>query len=123
MSEEAKRIINTQSYFKRGTHTHTHNYAPDQNLAEAAIQIKELLDHLEHAYPTTVEAQHYVEMKVQSHPVLKNSQAIELAIKNDPTLRDRLRAAFNAGLLEAVKVIFAPAGIPIEMVRAWLNPG
>lgn len=55
MPEEPKRVINTQSYFEQGVHAHTHHYAAKQNLAEAAAEIQQLLNHLAQTYPTTTE--------------------------------------------------------------------
>lgn len=103
MAEEPKRIIHTQSYFEEGTHTHTHNYAPEQNLPEAAAEIQKLLVQLQQTYPNDIE------------------KAVREEIKRNPTFRDRLRNAFKEGGLETLKVIFAPLGIPIEFVRGWLE--
>ena len=103
MTEEPKRIIHTQSYFEQGTHAHTHNYAPEKNLSEAAAEIQQLLIQLKQNYPSDIET------------------AVREEIKCNPTFRDRLRNAFKEGGLETLKVIFAPLGVPIEFVRGWLE--
>jgi WD40 repeat protein len=103
MAEEPKRIIHTQSYFEKGIHTHTHNYAHEQNLPEAAAEIQQLLAQLQQTYPGDIE------------------NAVREEIKRNPNFRDRLRNAFKEGGLEALKVLFAPLGIPIEFVRGWIE--
>jgi len=101
--EEPKRIIHTQSYFEQGNHTHTHNYAPEQNLPEAAAEIQQLLAQLQQTYPGDI------------------GSAVQQEIKRNPNFRDRLRNAFREGGLETLKVLFAPLGIPIEFVRGWIE--
>jgi hypothetical protein len=103
MAEEPQRIIHTQSYFEQGTHTHTHNYAPEQNLPKAAAEIQQLLAQLQQAYPEDI------------------GSAVREEIKRNPNFRDRLRNAFKEGGLETLKVLFAPLGIPIEFVRGWIE--
>ncbi len=90
-----------------------HNYAPEhkQNLAEAAKEIQQLLDQLSQTYPTTTEREKQAVV----------NQAIEQAIKRNPTFKARLRNALKEGGIEALKVLFAPIGIPIEMARGWIE--
>lgn len=101
MAEEPKRIIHTQSYFEQGNHTHMHNYAPEQNLPEAAAEIQQLLAQLQQTYPGDI------------------GGAVQQEIKRNPNFRDRLRNAFQEGGLETLKVLFAPLGIPF--VRGWIE--
>ena len=103
MTEEPKRIINTENYFEKGTHTHTHNYAPKQNLAQASAEIKQLLDQLQETYPGDIQL------------------AVHEEIKRNPTFRDRLRNSFKEGGIETMKQLFAPLNIPIEFVRGWVE--
>lgn len=88
-------------------------YSPSQklNLAEAAAEIKQLLQQLEQTYPnaTTAEKQSILAVTVQQE------------IQQNPTFKTRLHNALKEGGLEALKVLFAPIGIPIEMVRGWLE--
>ncbi|WP_287525228.1 hypothetical protein [Okeania sp. SIO2C2] len=42
-------------------------------------------------------------------------------IKQNPTFKDRLINAFREGGIEALKVLFGPIGIPIEMVKGWIE--
>ncbi|MBW4430518.1 MAG: hypothetical protein KME28_01820 [Pelatocladus maniniholoensis HA4357-MV3] len=93
-----------------------------KSLVEVAEEIQNLFDYLEQSNPTLIEVQRKVKQAVEHNSSLKDPNAIELAIKNSPTLQARLRNALTAASLEAIKVIFAPAGILIEAVRAWIYP-
>ncbi|NEO49118.1 MAG: hypothetical protein F6K55_35510 [Moorea sp. SIO4A3] len=90
-----------------------YNYAPEQkqNLADAAAEIQELLQQLEQSYPnaTDMEKQSYL------------TETLKEAIKQNPTFKTRLRNALKEGGIEALKVLFAPIGIPIEMVKGWIE--
>lgn len=103
MTKESKRIINTQSYFEQGTHTHTHNYASKQNLAKVAAEIQELLKQL------------------QQNDCGNIQIAVSEEIKRNPNFRTRLRNAFKEGGIETLKQLFAPLNIPIEFVRGWVE--
>jgi phosphoenolpyruvate-protein kinase (PTS system EI component) len=96
-----------------------HNYAPSQNLAEAAKDIQDLLAELERTYPTMTEAQ-------------KQEQAIavqkaHLDIKRDPSLRDRLWNALKAGGVEALKQALDTiyknplVSISVETIKGFLE--
>ncbi|NEN96392.1 MAG: hypothetical protein F6K50_12870 [Moorea sp. SIO3I7] len=89
------------------------NYAPEQkqNLADAAAEIQELLQQLEQSYPNATEIEKQSALAV----------TLQQAIKQNPTFKARLRNALKEGGLEALKVLFAPIGIPIEMVRGWIE--
>jgi hypothetical protein len=91
-----------------------HNYAPEQKqtLAEAAAEIQQLLKQLEETYPTATVAEKQSALAV----------TLQQEIKQNPTFKARLRNALKAGGIEALKVLFAPIGIPIEMVRGWIEP-
>ncbi|NEP10066.1 MAG: hypothetical protein F6K14_07580 [Symploca sp. SIO2C1] len=90
-----------------------HNYAPEykQNLAEAAAEIEQLLKQLDTTYSTATEAEK------QSAVVI----TVQQEIKQNPTFKTRLRNALKEGGIEALKVLFAPIGIPIEMARGWIE--
>jgi hypothetical protein len=90
-----------------------HNYAPEQkqNLAKAAAEIQQLLKQLEENYPTATEPEKQSVLAV----------AIQQEIKRNPTFKVRLRNALKEGGIEALKVLFAPIGIPIEMVKGWIE--
>lgn len=79
-----------------------HNYASPQNLAEGATEIQNLLDQLAETKPLT-------------------SQVIQQEIQENSDFKNRLKKSLTAGSIETLKVIFAPLGIPIEMLKAWLE--
>jgi uncharacterized protein YjbI with pentapeptide repeats len=89
------------------------NYPPEQrqNLAEAAAEIQQLLQQLEQTYPNATEIEKQSALAV----------TLQQEIKQNPTFRTRLRNALKEGGIEALKVLFAPIGIPIEMVRGWIE--
>lgn len=82
-----------------------HNYAPEvkQTPAESAKEIQDLLIQLQENNTTDIQA------------------VVEQRIKTDPTFRQRLQNALKEGGVETMKVLFAPIGIPIEMVRGWIE--
>lgn len=90
-----------------------YNYVSEnkQTIAEAAAEIQQLLQQLEQTYPyvTAAEKQSVLAVTVQQE------------IKQNPTFKTRLHNALKEGGIEALKVLFAPIGIPIEMVRGWLE--
>jgi uncharacterized protein YjbI with pentapeptide repeats len=90
-----------------------HNYAPEQrqNLAEAAAEIQQLLKQLEETYPSATEEEKETALAIK----------VQQEIKRNPTFKARLRNALKEGGIEALKVLFAPVGIPIEMVRGWIE--
>lgn len=83
-----------------------HNYAPSQNLSEAAQEIQQLLTQLSLNYPTDTEAEQQI-----------FANQVEQQIQNNP----RLRAMFIAGGIELIKLLCPPLGIPIEMGKKWLE--
>jgi len=89
-----------------------YNHAPNQNLAEAAAEIQQLLDQLAKTNPTSTEAEKKIFV----------STAIN-SIKNQPTLKDRAWGALKAGSIEAVKTIanHPAVSIPVEVVKGWIE--
>ncbi len=98
------------------------NYASTEDIAKLETVLEQLLEKMEQDKPTVIDAQPIVAQAVESHPVLKNRQAIEQVIKNNPMLKVRLQRAVTAAGIETVKILFAPAGIAIEAIRAWNEP-
>lgn len=98
------------------------NYPAAENIAEVEKLLQKLLEQIEQTKPTPIEAQLIVEQAVEKHPVLKDGQIIEQAIKRYPPLKVRLQRVVTAAGIETVKVLFAPAGIAIEAIRAWTQP-
>ncbi|MBD2514033.1 HEAT repeat domain-containing protein, partial [Nostoc sp. FACHB-973] len=98
------------------------NYASTKDIANLKTVLEQLLEKMEQDKPTVIDAEPIVAQAVESHPVLKNRQAIEQVIKNNPMLKVRLQRAVTAAGIETVKVLFAPAGIAIEAIRAWNEP-
>jgi uncharacterized protein YjbI with pentapeptide repeats len=91
------------------------NYPPEQrqNLADAAAEIQQLLQQLEQSYPNATEIEKQSALAV----------TLQQEIKQNPTFKARLKNALKEGGIEALKVlfVFAPIGIPIEMVRGWIE--
>lgn len=89
------------------------NYPPEQrqNLADAAAEIQQLLQQLEQTYPNATEIEKQSALAV----------TLQQEIKQNQTFKTRLRNALKEGGIEALKVLFAPIGIPIEMVRGWIE--
>ncbi|NER99153.1 MAG: protein kinase [Symploca sp. SIO1B1] len=89
------------------------NYPSEQrqSLADAAEEIQKLLQQLEQSYPNAG--------KLEKQSTL--TFTLQQEIKQNPTFRKRLKKALKEGGLEALKVLFAPIGIPIEMIRGWIE--
>ncbi|NEN96212.1 MAG: hypothetical protein F6K50_11915 [Moorea sp. SIO3I7] len=89
------------------------NYAPEQkqNLANAAAEIQALLQQLDQSYPNATEIEKQSALAV----------TLQQEIKQNQTFKARLRNALKEGGIEALKVLFAPIGIPIEMVKGWIE--
>ena len=86
------------------------NYTPEQkhNLAQAAVEIQQLLYQLSQTSSTTDEA---------------ITKAIYQEVKHNPTLKPRLKSALKAGGLEALKAIFNHPlfNIPVETIKGFLE--
>ncbi|HYW20536.1 MAG TPA: HEAT repeat domain-containing protein [Nodularia sp. (in: cyanobacteria)] len=95
------------------------NYRTAESTAEIETVIQKLLEQIEQNKPTPVEAELIVNQAVDNYPVLRDKQVIEQAIENNQNLKIRLRRVVTAVGIETVKIIFAPAGILIEGVKAW----
>jgi ElaB/YqjD/DUF883 family membrane-anchored ribosome-binding protein len=96
------------------------NYSENkQSLADAAKEIQDLLNQLATTYPTMTEA----EKQTQANIVQQAKQSI----KQNPTLRDRLWSALNAGGIEALKQTLDAiyknpfVGISVETVKGFLE--
>ncbi|NEO56372.1 MAG: hypothetical protein F6K54_26780 [Okeania sp. SIO3B5] len=89
------------------------NYPAEQkqNLADAAAEIQELLQQLEQNYPNATEIEKQSALAV----------TLQQEIQQNPTLKARLINALKEGGIEALKVLFGPIGIPIEMVKGWIE--
>ncbi|NET55276.1 MAG: hypothetical protein F6K47_03500 [Symploca sp. SIO2E6] len=89
------------------------SYRSQSNLAEAAAEIQQLLTQLEQTQLNTTESEKQVVV----------AEVIEQAIKENPTLKQRLRGAFKAGGVEALKVIFNHPliSIPVETIKGWIE--
>lgn len=80
-----------------------HNYADKQDLAQAAKDIQALLQQLQQTNPTDIQS------------------AVQAEIRTNANFYERLCFMLQAGAIETLKAIFPPVGIPIEMVRAWVE--
>lgn len=103
------------------TVTGNFNFNDETSLTNIAQELEQIFDKI--ISKNLVEAQESAKEAVNRFPALTNPRAIELAGSNHPTLQVRLQSAIAAMGIETVKVIFAPAGIPIEGIKAWRNPG
>ncbi|MBD2500700.1 HEAT repeat domain-containing protein [Anabaena azotica] len=99
-----------------------YNSPATDKIAEVEKLLQQLLEQIEQTKPTPTEAQIIVNQAVEKHPVLKDQHNIEQAIKRYPPLKVRLQRVVTAVGIETVKVIFAPAGIVIEGIRALIEP-
>jgi HEAT repeat protein len=57
VSEEPKRVIHTNNYYEKGTHTHAHNYANDETLKQQTIELRQLVHQLQQTHQPTTEVQ------------------------------------------------------------------
>ena len=80
-----------------------HNYAAKQDLAQAAEEIQSLLQQLEKTHPTDIQS------------------AVQTEISTNPSFYERLCFMLQAGAIESLKALFPPVGIPIEMVKSWVE--
>jgi HEAT repeat protein len=82
---------------------------PPQNLVDAAAEIQQLLNQIAQTNPTMTESAVAV--------------AIQHEIKENPTLKQRLRGALKAGGIEALKAIFNHplVSVPIETIKGWIE--
>jgi len=89
-----------------------HNYAQQQDLAEAAQRIQALLQQLSQTYPTEAERQ----IEVVKREIVRN-----------PTFKGRLLSAGKAGGVEAVKQLLdyvfenPVASVVAEIVKAFVE--
>ncbi|NEO99410.1 MAG: hypothetical protein F6K58_12160 [Symploca sp. SIO2E9] len=88
-------------------------YRPANNLAEAAITIHQLLEQLERTHSATTQAQKQIIA----------AEVIEREIKSNQVLKARLRAAFEAAGIKALKAIFnhPHAQVPVETLKVWME--
>lgn len=80
-----------------------HNYASEKNIAQAAEEIQALLQQLQQTYPNDIEA------------------AVENKVRTDPHFHERLLFMLQEGAFETLKTIFPPVGIPIALIRGWVE--
>ena len=93
-----------------GSITH-HHYATDTNLAEAAKEIKQLLEELEKTYPSNTEQTVLVR------------EAIE-RLENNPTLKQRVVGALRQGGIEAFKGLVDNPWVDSVLagIEGWNSP-
>lgn len=94
-----------------GVITNTGNLFPEQNLADAAVEIKQLLDQLAQTYPDS------------DRPEVMIVDAVQTKIKDSPILKARLISALKAGGIEALKVVFNHplVSVPVETIKGFLE--
>lgn len=89
-------------------------YAPEQDLADAAIKIQQLLNQLAQTYPS---------------PTDRQIEAVKREANRNPKFRDRLLKAAKAGGVEAVKQLLdyvfknPVASVVAEAVKAFVEAG
>ncbi|MBP0031145.1 hypothetical protein [Roseofilum sp. Guam] len=85
----------------------TVNVNPKQSLADAALEIQQLLQLLNHSYPDDLPADTQAEIEV----------AVK-GIEKHPELKERVMGALKAGEIEALKELTDNAYVNI-LVAAW----
>lgn len=80
-----------------------HNYASEKDLSQAAKEIQALLKHLHQTHPSNIKT------------------AVQTEIRTNPNFYERLYTMLQAGGIETLKALFPPLGIPVEMVKAWVE--
>lgn len=110
VSEEPKRIINTQNYFEKGTHTHTHNYGNDETLKQEITDLSQLVSQLQQNYQPTTEAEAIQVIDVEFHEIQKTNpnrwQAIQRQVqllKRQLLNPERHLTASKAAIAEVAK--------------------
>ena len=93
-----------------------------KTLTEIAQEITDLLNYFEQNNPPISVAMQRVNTAKENQPELNDPNIIEVAIKNNPTLQQRLLAASSAASLETIKVLLPPVGVAIEAIKAYKNP-
>ncbi|MBM0745529.1 HEAT repeat domain-containing protein (plasmid) [Phormidium sp. CLA17] len=73
VSEEPKRVIHTQSYFEKGTHTHAHNYANDETLKQEITDLRQLVSQLQQKHQPTTEAAAIQVFDVELHTLQRTN--------------------------------------------------
>ncbi len=90
-----------------------HNYAPEQNLAEAAAEIHQLLDQLTQTYSTETDSQE----DVVADEAIKQ-------INNNPSLKERIVNVIKAMGVEVLKeaIDHPVANVLLAGVQEWKEP-
>jgi hypothetical protein len=99
----------------------TYNSEQRKDIDEVVTEVNRLLSYVEEMNPTVHEMEVETQKAIEHSSTMKDRKSIELAIKSNPQLQYRLRRVLTAAGIETVKVIFAPAGILIEAVKAWIE--
>lgn len=81
VSEEPKRVIHTQNYFEKGTHTHTHNYANDETLRQEITDLRQLVSQLQKNHRPTTEAEAIQVIDAEFHEIQKTNPSRWQAIQ------------------------------------------
>ncbi len=86
---------------------------PKQSLADSAVEIQQLLQILEHAYPSNLPAETQAEIEVAVR-----------GIEKDPVLKERVISALKAGSMEALKELLDNPYLNILVATSdgWRNP-
>lgn len=80
-----------------------HNYADKSELTQAAKEIQDVLIHLQKDKSTDIQT------------------AVQKEIQINATFYERIYFMLQAGSIETLKALFPPLGIPIEMIKAWVE--
>ncbi len=105
------------------TVTGVNNQYSPQKLTEVSQYITNLINYLETnnhlPFPDVIAKINTVKT---NQPQLNNPEIIEIAIENNPTLKQRLLSASNATIIETIKALLPPVGVAIEAIKAYNNP-
>ncbi|HAC65979.1 MAG TPA: hypothetical protein DCF68_21215 [Cyanothece sp. UBA12306] len=97
------------------------NKYSSEELNQITQSITELINYLETNNNITKIIEKINTIKT-NQPQLNNAEIIEVAIQNNPTLKQRLLSASSTTIIETIKAFLPPVGVAIEAIKAYNNP-
>lgn len=80
-----------------------HNYASEEDITKVSEEIQTFLQQLQQTHPNNIQS------------------AVRDEIRKNASFYERVCFMLLGGGIETLKVIFPPIGIPIEMIRGWVE--
>jgi hypothetical protein len=80
-----------------------HNYASEEDITKVSEEIQTLLHRLQQTHSNDIQS------------------VVRDEIRTNANFYERVCFMLQAGAIETLKVIFPPVGIPIEMLRGWVE--